>query len=296
MENKITIKLYLVILFCFLSVLFLYYFFISAPEKFPVNNIYNIETGVSLRHISKDLRDLNIIRSRFLFESFTILYGGEKHLAEGDYLFDKKISVIEVARRITYKERHLAPIKITIPEGFNNEDISTYIFLKLSKFNKDKFILLSKEKQGYLFPDTYFFFSASNENDVLKAMSDNFNKKINPILSEIKDSGKSEKDIIVMASLIEREAKGDEDRAIISGILWNRIAKKMSLQVDAYPETYNKKGLPENPICNPGLKAIKSAIHPQNSNYLYYLHDKNGIVHYAVTFTEHKNNIKKYLK
>ena len=69
----------------------------------------------------------------------------------------------------------------------------------------------------------------------------------------------------------------------------------MLLQVDAAPETYKTKGLPTNPICNPGLKAIEAAIHPLNSTYLYYLHDKNGIIHYAKTFAEHKQNKIKYL-
>ena len=99
-----------------------------------------------------------------------------------------------------------------------------------------------------------------------------------------------------MASIIEREAKGDSDRGYISGILWNRINKNMPLQVDAALKTYKTKGLPEQPICNPGLEAIKAAIHPVLSNYLYYLHDKNGVIHYAKTFEEHKKNKLKYLK
>jgi UPF0755 protein len=70
----------------------------------------------------------------------------------------------------------------------------------------------------------------------------------------------------------------------------------MPLQVDAMPDTYKNKGLPNSPIGNPGLKAIEAAIHPQTSPYLYYLHDKNGNIYYAKTFTEHEVNIKKYLK
>ena len=99
-----------------------------------------------------------------------------------------------------------------------------------------------------------------------------------------------------MASIIEREAKGDIDRGIISGILWKRISLGMPLQVDAVPDTYKTKGLPESPIGNPGLESIKVAIYPQKSSYLYYLHDKNGVAHYAKTFSEHDNNINKYLK
>ncbi len=278
------------VLICF------YFLFFSAPGNFPAGQILNIEQGASLRHISKDFQAKHIITSRIAFETFVIFYGGEKHIVPGDYLFENKTSVFEVARRISYGDHHLLPNKVTIPEGFNVSDISNAMSLKLPSFNKDKFLSEAKPKEGYLFPDTYFFFSTANEGDVLKAMSDNFDKKIKPILPEINSSGKSEKDIITMASIIEREAKGDADRGVISGILWNRLSKDMPLQVDAAPETYKTKGLPSSPISNPGLEAIKAAIHPENSPYLFYLHDKNGIIHYAVNFTEHKKNIAKYLK
>ena len=98
-----------------------------------------------------------------------------------------------------------------------------------------------------------------------------------------------------MASVIEKEAEGDIDRKIISGILWKRIALGMPLEVDSAPETYKIKSLPEVPICNPGLDSIKAAINPEVSPYLYYLHDKNGNIYYAKSFAEHQANIKKYL-
>ena len=150
--------------------------------------------------------------------------------------------------------------------------------------------------EGYLFPDTYFFLTDSNETDVINSMNGNFKKKIMPLLPDITAFGKTEKEIITMASIIEREAKGDTDREIISGILWKRIKIGMPLQVDAAPETYKIKELPKNPISNPGLLSIKAAIHPVSSSYLYYLHDKNGSIHYAKNFTEHQANIRKYLK
>jgi UPF0755 protein len=150
--------------------------------------------------------------------------------------------------------------------------------------------------EGYLFPDTYFFLTDANETDVINSMNDNFKKKMTPLLPDINTFGKTEKEIITMASIIEREAKGDADREIISGILWKRIKIGMPLQVDAAPETYKTKELPRNPIGNPGLLSIKAAIHPVSSSYLYYLHDKNGYIHYAKNFTEHQINIRKYLK
>ncbi|KKS24420.1 MAG: Aminodeoxychorismate lyase [Candidatus Nomurabacteria bacterium GW2011_GWC2_41_8] len=288
------------IIFCFLGVflffILVYIFTISAPKNFPKGVIFNIEQGASLRSVSFNLKKTNIIRSRILFEAFVIIYGGDKHVISADYLFENKIPVFEAARRISRGERHLAPVKITIPEGFTTEDIASACISKLPYFDKEKFLLSAKGSEGYLFPDTYFFFTTADERDVIKSLTDNFQKKVSFLDKDIIQNGKSREDIIIMASIIEREAKGDIDRGVISGILWKRIKIGMPLQADAAPGTYKTKGLPKSPISNPGLEAIKAAIYPQNSPYLYYLHDKNGIIHYAKNFTEHMKNISKYLK
>lgn len=288
--KKTLALLLLFILFCFLA----YHFTISAPSNFPVGSVVNISEGANLRSVSFNLKKINMIRSRLLFETFVIMYGSDKRIISADYLFEEKISLIEVARRISKGERHLAPLKVTIPEGFNVSEIALVASQKLPYFNKERFLSLAKE--GYLFPDTYFFFTDANEDDVIKYLNDNFNKKIATLDKDIIQSGKKKEDIIKMASVIEKESKGEIDREMISGILWHRIAIGMPLQADAAPETYKNKGLPEKPISNPGLSSIRSAIHPKSSPYLYYLHDKTGAIHYAKTFTEHRANIVKYLK
>ena len=126
--------------------------------------------------------------------------------------------------------------------------------------------------------------------------NNNYERKILPLRSKIISIGKTENEIITMASLIEEESKGDIDRKLISGILWKRLSIGMPLQVDAEPSTYKTKGLPKYPISNPGIKSIEAAIYPEISNYLYYLHDKEGNIHFAKTFVEHKINKLKYLK
>lgn len=282
------------IIYIILISLFLFYLlFISAPRDFISGTMINIEEGKNLRNISLLLKEKDVIRSRLAFEAFVIIYGGEKHLVSADYFFEERIPVFEVARRISKGERHLAPVKVTIPEGFNIAEIVEAFSTKLPNFNRDKFLLNAKE--GYLFPDTYFFFTDGNEQDVLKAFSSNYKNKIAPLLPEISASRKTEKDIIIMASIIEKEAKGASDRYYISGILWKRLSINMPLQVDAAPITYKERGLPKNPIANPGLDAIKASIHPKASKYLYYLHDKDGGIHYAQNFEEHKRNKAKYL-
>ncbi|MDP2789291.1 MAG: endolytic transglycosylase MltG [bacterium] len=273
-----------------------YFLFFSVPSNFPEGSMVEVKEKTSLRSISLDLQTRNIIRSRIVFEAIVIVYGGEKHVVSGDYFFENKTSVFEVSRRMSSGDRRLVAIKVTIPEGFNVAEIGSLFTSKLMNFNEDLFLLEAKSKEGYLFPDTYFFFPIDDEKYVIKIMYENFKKKITPLQSEIIASGKTEKEIIVMASIIEKEAKGDLDRGFISGILWKRIKLGMPLQVDAALETYQAKGLPDGPIANPGLLSIKAAISPIDSPYLYYLHDNAGVIHYAKNFEEHKANKFKYLK
>ena len=98
---------------------FIYFLFFSAPDAFPNQIIVNIEKGATLKSISEDLKEKHIIRSKVLFETIVIIYGGENHIGEGDYLFENKLPVFEVARRMVKRDRHLAPVKVTIPEGFD---------------------------------------------------------------------------------------------------------------------------------------------------------------------------------
>jgi UPF0755 protein len=280
-----------IVLFLFLF----YYFFLSAPSDFLPGTMVRIDSGMNLRNISSILKKEHIIRSRTIFESFIIFLGGEKHIVAADYLFENKLSVWQVAKRIEGKEYRTAPVSVTIPEGFNVGQIADLFETKLNYFNKNSFLLKTKTLEGYLFPDTYFFLIKANEDEVIRSMNDNFKKKIAPLLPEIISLGKTEKEIVTMASLIEGESKGDIDREFISGILWKRITIGMPLQVDAAPSTYKGKGLPQNPISNPGLKSIQAAMYPKSSPYLYYLHDINGNIHYAKTFAEHVKNKLKYL-
>jgi len=281
---------------CFLFILFLYFLLFSAPKDFKAQTTINIKEGASLRSISSDMERDEIIRSRVLFETFVILLGDEKKIEAGDYFFEKKLSVFEVARRVSKGEKNLAPVRVTIPEGFTTAEISEAFSARLANFDKENFASLTKDKEGYLFPDTYFFLTTDDEESVFASLSQNFEEKIKLLEIEIKKSGKTEREIMIMASLVEGEAKGDKDREYISGILWKRLKIGMPLQVDVAPDTYKTKGLPKNPINNPGLKSIKAAIYPKASSYLYYLHDKNGNIHYASNFEQHKINIQKYLK
>ncbi len=293
-------KLYIrknIFLFFAIGILFLlvgYYFFFSAPRDFPVGQSVEVPQGMSLQALSSKLRNENFIRSPLLFKMFVILYGRESHIVAGIYSFDDRANVLKVTERVVGGGRFVAPVVVTIPEGFNNKEIADAFVSKLGNFNKDRF--LTSAKEGYLFPDTYYFFTKDTDVEVIKAMTKNFEKKLASFRPKIIAKGKTEHEIITMASIIERESNGEDDRGLISGILWKRLSIGMPLQVDAAPITYKTKGLPKEPIANPGLRALEAALEPIKSSYLYYLHDKDGTIHYAKSFEEHRANIEKYLK
>lgn len=279
-----------------LAVGFLHFFLLSPPGRFPEGETVSVEPGWSLAKVSLLLKEKKVIRSRVAFEFFVITLGGEKRIRPAYYTFPQELPVFTIAWRISGGKFALAPVAVTIPEGFSNTEIVDVFSKKLPNFEKEEFLALAADLVGYLFPDTYFFLNTDDAEAAIKSMTENYEKKIEPFRAEILNSGHTEKEIITMASIVEGEAKGDDDRAIIAGILWKRLKIDMALQADAAPVTYKEKGLPTKPIGNPGLEAIKAAIHPEASPYLYYLHDQDGNIHYAKNFAEHRANIKKYLK
>lgn len=237
----------------------------------------------------------------------------------GDYLFQGPAPLVEVARRITQGQYGESQIRITIPEGSTIKDIARIADAALPNFDSEVFLAIAKGKEGYLFPDTYFFFPSVTELELVQRLERNFNDHIEELRPALDASKRSLAEIVTMASIIEREAYNDPtEQAMISGILWKRIEIGMLLQVDApfwyligkgsseltvndlkmdsRYNTYKYKGLPPGPIGNPGIAALTAALHPIQSEYLFYLHDKSGIVHYAVTHNQHVNNKNKYLK
>src|SRR3972149_15954 len=295
MKNVQVIKYLYFAIFVFICLLLVYRFFITAPINFPVNTTFYAQSGSTLKKISRDLKAESILRSELALQFFAILFGGDKHIVAGDYYFDRPVDVWNVAFRIVLGRLHQKALKITVPEGFSAGDIAKLLSGSLLNFKSEDFLAGAREKEGYLFPDTYFFYPTTTAEEAVKLLSDNFKSQIAPLRGEIKKSGKTEDEIIIMASLIEKESGGPDDKKIISGILWKRIEKSIRLQVDAWSETYDKAGLPDYPISNPGLDSIKAAIYPAPSPYLFYLHEKDGTIHYAKTFEEHRLNIVKYL-
>lgn len=295
---RLKIKTILNIFFGLCGLLIISYYLFSAPisASNSDNLIIHVSKDNNLSNISETLKNKKIIKSEFLLKAFVFLFNSDKEIVQGDYLLNRKSPVFSIAWQLAHGKHKINPIKITLREGLTNDQMANIFSDKLSSFRRDLFIEKTNGKQGYLFPDTYFFFPMDTTTEIFDKMSNNFEKQTKKIKEEAVSLGKDFDEIIVMASIIEGEASGKEDAHIISGILWKRIKIGMPLQVDVEKETYQKKGLPLSPINNPGLASIKAALYPEDSPYLYYLHSKSGQVYFAKNLNEHNQNINKYLR
>lgn len=287
-----------------------------SDETFP--KIVRIPLGATVRESARILESSGIISSPIVFKNFVILLNGESGLHAGDYYFKNPESSFFAALRFTRGEGKLDPVKITIPEGFTSREIAKVLEEKLTAFDTESFLQKAQERQGYLFPETYYFSPTALPEDIIGVMETTFSQKIAPFMADIEKSGRSLKDVIIMASILEREARKFETKQMIAGILWRRLSIGMPLQVDAafdmvngtttfgltledlrtdHPyNTYTNRGLPPGPIANPGMESIQAAVSPTVSSYLYYLTDRKGIMRYARTHDEHVQNKAIYLR
>lgn len=289
----------------------------SAPSEFPINEPVSIPKGASLDDIADSLKKRGIIRSSTLFKLITRVTRNERDLVAGEYYFDRPYSLVGIFSRIAKGALGTATVKVTIPEGSNVFDVADILQGKLNNFNTVLFLRLARSREGFLFPDTYFISQSATPAEVIGLMERTFEKRVMSAEQAIRQSGKSLKEIVIMASILEEEARTTESRRTIAGILWKRLSIGMPLQVDAaflyingkntYQltvddlaidspyNTYKYAGLPPGPITNPGLDSIIAAATPVKSKYLYYLSDRKGAIYYAATFEEHKVNKEKYL-
>lgn len=306
------------LLLAIIALIFLYFFSWRPTKPFPDHILITIESGEPLSQIAKAFKEQGVIRSSFWLKTFITILGGERKVIAGDYYFPQAVSVFGVSRIITTGKFGLSLIKIVIPEGLNSMEIADILTSSLPRFSKENFIEKAKLNEGYLFPDTYFLPPNTKPDDLIAMMRENFARKVNTLKEDIEKFGKPLEDVVIMASIVEDEARTLDARRTIAGILWKRLKLKMPLQADATFKyvngkgtfdltkedleadnpynTYKNKGLPPTAISNPGLDSIRATVAPTNTNYLFFLSDKSGVMHYAVNFEEHKRNKEMYLR
>lgn len=287
---------------------------IIFPPGLQAEKTITIEKGSGAHTIADALYHEGIIRNSTYFLLYAKLIRVDVNIKPGNYIFRNPISTPSLVRLITSSS---AERRIRIMEGATNYEIAQYLSNEKLVSIKE-FVKASDGQEGYLFPDTYQVFENVSAAELVKLMRDNFEQKIEPLKGAIAKQNHSLQDIIIMSSIVEKESANGDDRAIVAGILWKRLRAGRPLQVDASLSyltgkssaeltttdlhidspynTYKYPGLPKGPIGNPGLDAIKASIFPKETPYWFYLHDKEGEPHYAITFEEHIANKDKYLR
>ncbi len=279
-----------------------------------------ISRGQGIKEITTNLKNKGLIKDKIAFFAFVRFSGLGPKIQAGNFQLKKSMSVNEIAQRLIHGTND---IRLLIIEGWRVEEIASVVSQNLD-IPETEFLKYAKE--GYMFPDTYMVPKEASASTVAKLMLDNFQKKVNEdLLEKASRQGLNVSELITLASIIEREVKKDEDRRIVAGILlkrlkegwrletdatiqyalgyqetkktwWKKNLTRDDLQVDSLYNTYIYAGLPPGPICSPGMSSIEAVVSPINSKYWYYLSDKQGNIHYAITNEEHEMNITKYLR
>lgn len=299
----------------------------AADPDSKDTKLFVITPGESLQTVAQDLKKQNLIKNAFAFRLLVAQMGIGKSIQAGDFRLSSSMSAKEIASLLTHGA---IDVWITFPEGTRIEEMADIIDKKLKIADNQKYVFDKKEfiaqaAEGYMFPDTYLIAKDATAKDIAIRLKTTFDEKVDrKVLLKGIGNNLTEQDVVTLASIIEREAKSNEERSIIAGILLNRLNDGIALQVDAtvqyakgydsaknswWPQvtqdeytsvksqynTYLHTGLPPKPIANPGLDSIKAAAEPAKTDYRFYLHDSKGKIHYAKTVEEHNKNIREFL-
>lgn len=278
------------------------------------------ETGSS---IAASLQSKQIIKSSFMLRLMLRSKDSTAIIQTGTYELAPSMRVSEVADALLKGSKDMW---VTLLEGWRAEEVGEELTTKfgIRYFNPTEFGKLAKDKEGMLFPDTYLFPKQTSAQAIIDTLTSTFEKKYQKAVDELGTPALPKDQTIVLASLIEREARDPASMKIVAGILLNRVNAGIPLQVDStlqyikgydtqlktwWPtpkasdkqrmsplNTYMNRGMPPAPICNPGINALRAAIAPADTEYVYYISDMSGGMHYAKTLEEHNANVDRYLR
>ncbi|MGC8651389.1 MAG: endolytic transglycosylase MltG [Minisyncoccia bacterium] len=330
-------KLFQIIIFVaallFISV---FYLIINAPSPLVTSIPFAIAKNETVIDLATDLQNKGLIYSDFLFRFYLKLTNQSKNIKAGYYLLPAKLSLVQLVNVIT-DVKNINDGIFLIKEGETLKNIETDLRSRgiltedahLSDFQVKDFIssfpdlfqgaAANNNLEGFLFPDSYHFPPHSLAKDILNTLLSNFQSKVKPSRLLI-NNNHSFYENLIMASILEKEVKTEDDKRKVADLLWRRIQNKIPLQVDAsicYAQsqsfndcqltkeafnvdspynTYKNQGLPLTPISNPGLESIKAALNPLLNDYWYYLTDrKTGQTIFSKTYEEHQQARQKYL-
>ncbi|BEU87790.1 endolytic transglycosylase MltG [Selenomonas sp. TAMA-11512] len=284
---------------------------------------FEVHPGMTANEIAASLEDKGIIESRFKFWWVVKLNDASEQFKVGTYAFSAGMEPKEVIRELMQGET--VTIQFVIPEGFTVDDIAKRLdaqgivkqedFLREAKSYRpfdyvDPPSNVRYDAEGFLFPDTYIIGGDTGVKEILDIMSKDFDQRLTlEMRHRAKEKNLSIYELITLASLVEKEARYDEDRPIIAQVFLKRLEIGMPLQSDATLQylmdapkedvlisdtkidspynTYQNAGLPPGPVANPGLDSIEAVLEPSDTEYLYFVADRDGHNYYSYTYSEH---------
>lgn len=300
---------------------------VLALNKEPLTASVTITEGESLGDVTAELKEKGLVKYGYLFQLFASFTHKAEKITAGSYELSTVMDYSALLNNISSTSAYRETVTVTIPEGYTVEEIFKLMenkgvcsyndLLKVAQeetfdfdFLKDVKTTKEKRLEGYLFPDTYEFYKGADAKNVINTMLKNFNDRFDSKMeAEMQLLGYSKNDIIIMASIIEKETDGGDQRNIAS-VIQNRLKntwatpkgylqvdstiqyllkerkKKLTdkdLEIDSPYNTYKNPGLPIGPICNPGLTAIEAALEPNKTNYYYFMLGKDGTTHFFDT-------------
>lgn len=314
---KVLIIILAVLVIFIMASSFYVYKQITAPLNDQASSkTFLIERGEGLEQIAARLEKEELIKKDTWFVLYIFYQGWAGQLQAGQYELSSSMNIPQIAKKIVKGEAISQEITVTIPEGFTLKQIDAR--LGQAGLIKAGELLEQSQLEGYLFPDTYRLNQEASLDEIIAKMRENFDRKVNNLISEIEKQGKTLKQIIIMASLLEKEVLTDQDRRIVSGIFWKRLKNNYPLEscatiayilridkwrysvedtkIESSYNTYQNIGLPPGPICNPGLSAIRAAVEPQENEYYFFLSKPDGQTVFSQTLEEHNKNKAKYLQ
>jgi UPF0755 protein len=310
----------------------LYWFLFVPPSKTASTKVIFIKKGTHLKKVSEILKQDGIIKNRHFFVLLTTILGKKTKVKAGEYEFHTPMLPLEVLDALV--KGQVKPHLVTIPEGYTLSQIAQLLedlnlvekkgFLQ--KASSPAFIntlglsqLAGPTLEGYLFPDTYHLFREMDPEEVIQMMVHQFKKVFGPDLANrASELGISEREVVILASIIEKETPLSEEKPLISAVFHNRLKRKIPLQSDPTviygiknfngnltkehlmrPTPYNTyliAGLPPTPICNPGKDSLLAAVRPAPVPYLYFVSKNDGSHFFSSDIEEHNRAVWKYQK
>ena len=303
-------------------------FLVTPREKTGKEEVFIVREGLPLREITTELQDRRLIKNKTLFMLWARLMGYSRQIKAGEYALSPTMSPVEILEKL--RKGMIMTHPVTIPEGFNMEQIALLLEEK-GLVDKEAFLGLAKDPatvirfgvsgpslEGYLYPDTYHFGRGVSSMSILETMVHHFWEVVHPYTKSLDKAGLEMEEVVILASIVEKETGLAEERPTIASVFLNRLKRGMRLAsdptviygLDAFDgnlrkadlskktpyNTYVIRGLPPGPIANPGLESIKAVIFPEQTDYLYFVSKNDGSHHFSKTLSEHNRAVETYQK